>query len=94
MLNPWLPLFFKTMQLGFEAQSVIALRAMRFAAGGTRAQAEASRMISEKIAAGVEAQAVAASAIATGRRDTVVAGKVVRVVQRRVRANKRRLSRR
>lgn len=58
MFNPWLPLVFKTMQLGFEAQSVIALRAMRFAAGGTRAQTEASRMISEKIAAGVEAQAV------------------------------------
>lgn len=94
MFNPWLPLVFKTMQLGFEAQSVIALRAMRFAAGGTRAQTEASRMMADKIAAGVEAQAVAASTIATGRRDTVVAGKVVRVVQRRVRANKRRLSRR
>jgi len=33
MFNPWLPLVFKTMQLGLEAQSVIALRAMRFAAG-------------------------------------------------------------
>jgi len=55
MFNPWLSLIFKTMQHGFEAQSVIALRAMRFAAGRTRAQTEASRMISDKIAAGVEA---------------------------------------
>ncbi len=94
MLNPWLPLIFKTMQLGFEAQSVIALRTMRFVAGGPRAQTEASRMISDKIAAGVEAQAVAASAIASGRRNTVAVAKVVRVFRRRVRANKRRLSRR
>lgn len=94
MFNQWLPLVFKTMQLGFEAQSVIALRAMRFATGGTRVQTEARRMFTDKIAAGVEAQAAAASAIASGRRDTVVAGKVVRVFKRRVRANKQRLSRR
>ncbi len=54
MLNPWFSLFFKTVQLGFEAQNVIALRMMRLAAGGATAQREASRMITDKIAAGVE----------------------------------------
>lgn len=94
MFNPWFHLIFKTMQLGVEAQSVIALRLMRLAAGGATAQAEARRMIADKVAAGLEAQALAASGIMLGQKDTVLAGKVLRVVKRRVRANKRRLSRR
>jgi hypothetical protein len=94
MLNPWFPLIFKTVQLGVEAQSVIALRMMRFAAGGAAGPAEARRMIADKIAAGFEAQAVAVSSVASGHKNTVVAGKVLRVFKKRVRANKRRLSRR
>ena len=93
MFNPWFSLIVKTMQLGFEAQSVIALRMMQFAAGGATARSEARRMITDKVAAGIEAQAVAASGITSGQKDTVVAGKVLRVVKRRVLANKRRLSR-
>jgi len=53
-----------------------------------------SPRITDKVAAGVKAQAVAASGIPSGQKDRVVAGKVLRVVKRRVRANKRRLSRR
>jgi hypothetical protein len=93
MLNPWLSLTFKTMQLGFDSQNVIALRMMRFAAGGPRGQNEARRMVTEKIAAGVQAQLTAVSGIITGQKDTVVAGNILRVLQKRVRANKRRLSR-
>ena len=93
MLNPWLSLTFKTMQLGFEAQNVIALRMMRFAAGGPGGQNEARRMVTEKIAAGVQAQLAAVSGVITGKKDTVVAGNILRVLQKRVRANKRRLSR-
>jgi hypothetical protein len=94
MFNPWFSLISKTMWLGVEAQSVIALRMMRLAAGGAAAQNEARRMITDKVAAGLEAQAAVASGIARGRKDTIVAGKVLRVVKKRVRANKRRLSRR
>jgi hypothetical protein len=94
MFNPWFALTFKTIQLGLEAQSVIALRMMRLAAGGAIAQTELRRMITDKIAAGIEAQAVAASSVASGHNNEVVAGKVLRVVRKRVRANKRRLSRR
>ena len=82
------------MQLGVDAQNVIALRMIRLAAGGARGQDEARRMTAEKIAASVEAQAMAGLAIITGHEDRVVAGKVLQTLHKRVRANKRRLSRR
>lgn len=93
MLKPWLALTYKTIQLGLDAQNVVALRLMRLAAGGARGQNEARRMVTEKIAASVEAQAIAGLGIVTGHKDTVVADKVLRVLRKRVRANKRRLSR-
>jgi IS5 family transposase len=92
VLNPWIALGWQTVQLGMEMQSVIALRLMRLAGGGTSGRSEANRMIAEKIAAAGEAQMAAASAVMTGRSDNVVAGKVLRVLRKRVRANKRRLS--
>jgi hypothetical protein len=94
LFNPWLALNFKIMQLGFEAQSVVALRMTRIAGGGARGQTEARRMVAEKIAAVTEAQTTAVSAIMKGSKDTVVGGKVLRVLNKWVRANKRRLSRR
>lgn len=94
MSNPWFNMFFKSVELGFEAQNVIALRLMRLAEGGAGAPVEAYRMITDKIAAGVEAGAVAASSLASGHADDVIAGKILRVFKKRVRANRRRLSRR
>jgi hypothetical protein len=94
LLNPWLDLTFKTMQLGFDAQNVIALRMMRFAAGDAGALNEVGRMVVEKVTAGIEAQTTMASGIIMGQKDTVVADKVLRGLRKRVRANKRRLSRR
>ena len=94
MYNPWLGLAFKAIELGIEAQSVIALRMMRLAAGGARGRAEASRMVAEKVGALAEAQTAAAAAILTGRREKIVAGKVLNTYRKRVRANRRRLSRR
>ncbi len=94
MYNSWLGLAFKAIELGIEAQSVIALRMMRLAAGGARGRAEASRMVAEKIGALAEAQTAAAAAILTGRREKIVAGKVLKAYKKRVRSNRRRLSRR
>jgi hypothetical protein len=94
MFNPWLTLSLKAIQMGFEAQSVIALRVLRLAAGGARMEAEATRMITENAAAAAEAQAVAAVAAMKGHPQRVVAGKTLKVFKKRVRANKRRLSRR
>jgi hypothetical protein len=93
MFNPWLALTFKAMEVGFDAQNVIALRMMRLSAGGARGQKEAFRMVSEKFVAGIEAQATAVSGLMTGQKDTVVADQVLQGLQKRVRANKRRLSR-
>jgi hypothetical protein len=94
MFNPWFSVTLKTIQLGVEAQNVIALRMMRLAAGGATAQTEVRRMIADKMAAGIEVQAAAASGVTSGQKDTVVAGKILRVLKKRVHANKRRLSRR
>jgi hypothetical protein len=64
------------------------------AAGGARGRAEASRMVAEEVGALAEAQAAAAAAILTGRREKIVAGKVLNAYKKRVGANRRRLSRR
>jgi hypothetical protein len=76
-----------------DAQSVMALRMIRLAAGGSRAQGEAQRMIFEKIAAVAEAQAAAVTAVLDGHHDHVIVTKTLSAFDRRVRANKRRLSR-
>jgi hypothetical protein len=92
MFNPWLTLSFRAVQMGIEAQSVVALRMLRFASGGARS--EATRMVAEKVAAAAKAQAVAAAAAVSGRKPHIIAGKALNVYKKRVRANKRRLSRR
>jgi hypothetical protein len=56
MFNPWLVLSFKVFQLGLDAESVVALRMLRLASGGSRMQTETGRMISEEAGAVVEAQ--------------------------------------
>ena len=93
MFNPWLELSLKAFHMGMEAQSVIALRMLRLATGGARMEAEASRMVTEKVAAAAEAQVVAAVSALSGRSPHVVVSQAPRVVKKRVRANKRRRSR-
>jgi hypothetical protein len=94
MLNPWLSFGLKAWQIGLEAQSVIALRMLRLAAGGARAEAEASRMVTEKVLAACEAQMTAAMAAMGGHKEHVIAGKALNVYGKRARANRRRLSQR
>ena len=94
MFNPWLLLACDAARLGFEAQSVIALRLARLAAGGASAWPEAQRMVSEKAAALVEAHVATIGGAVRGHRSAQVAKKVLRIYKKRVRANKRRLSRR
>ena len=92
-LNPWVVLTMRAFQLSWEAQSVIALRMLRLASGDVRGQAELNRMVVEKITAAAEAQVAAAAAIMNGHKDHVVAGKALSVYKKRVRANRRRLTR-
>jgi hypothetical protein len=57
MWNPWFGLSVQGARLLWDAQTVIALRLMKLGLGGAKAQSEAQRMVSEKFAAFMEAQA-------------------------------------
>jgi hypothetical protein len=92
--NAWCALSLQTARLGWEAQSVIALRLMRMAAQPAHNQTEARRMVTEKVAALGEAQAAAVTAVIRGGKSHRVAKKVLGVYKKRVRANKQRLTRR
>lgn len=88
--NP-MALAFDSWMLGAEAASVIALRTAKLAMGGVEAQAEAQRMVSEKALAAFALGA----ALATGKlgsRPETVASRTLAHYGKRVRANRRRLS--
>lgn len=77
--------WFDMSMLGLEAQQVIWLRSMKIAMGGKAGEREVGRMVSEKAIAAEEA----GFALATGKSmNSVVSG-----YRKKVRANRRRLSR-
>jgi hypothetical protein len=78
--------------LSWEAQEVIVLRLARLAAGGPKAQAEASRMVMEKLAAFADGQVMMLGATLRGEPE-VGAESLLGMYRRRVRANRLRLSR-
>lgn len=90
--NPWIGLSFDAWRLGVEASQVVALRTMALAAGGPVAEAEARRMVAEKADAAMSLAALGATG-ALGLTAPRVAQGAMRVVRRKVRANRRRLSR-
>jgi hypothetical protein len=92
MRNPWLDLSLDAWALGVESSTVIGLRMMKFAAGGAAAQTEATRMVSEKIEAGLALQARAMSG-GLGIDPAAAASRTLKHYRRKVRANRRRLSR-
>ena len=71
----------------------MALRLVRIAAGGARGKAETQRMMSEKLAALAEAQAAVAASAIEGGSSHRAGKKMLGVYGKRVRANRRRLSR-
>jgi hypothetical protein len=79
-------------RLAGEAQSVIALRLARISVGDADAGTEIMRMMTEKALAAGEVGMHLATAAATGRLEHA-AHDVVVLYRRRVRANRRRLSR-
>ena len=89
--SSYFQLSINTLRLTLEAQALIGLRLFRIATGAVPALAECSRMVPEKGAALVEAQRIVALGAATGRSASVPA-KVVRLYRGRVRANKKRHS--
>ena len=76
----------------WEAQTVIWFRGLRIVQGGAKAEAETTRMITEKVAALAEAQVAAMTAVLTGNKKHRVAKKALGVYAKRVGRNRRRLS--
>jgi hypothetical protein len=91
--NEWWALSMQTARLGWEAQSVIALRLMRLAGQGSGSQTEARRMVTEKVVALAEAQPAMVAGVTTGGKSHRIAKKVSSVYKKRVRATRRRLTR-
>ncbi len=93
--SPW-PMFDLALsgaRLALDAQQVIALRMAKLALGGPAATLEATTMITEKAKALSESQFLVLSAATRGQHDKA-AERVIRLYQRRVSANKRRLGKR
>ena len=91
--NAWFALSLQTARLGWGSpQNVIALRMLRIAAQRPGSQTEARRMVTEKVPALAEAQSAAATAVIKGGKGHLVAKKVLGVYKKRVRANRRRLT--
>ena len=76
----------------WEAQAVLWLRGVRIAQCGAKAEAETTRMITEKVAALAEAQVAAMTAVLKGNKKHHVAKKALGVYAKRVGRNRRRLS--
>jgi hypothetical protein len=90
-MNPWTRLTLDTWRLAWEANAVIAQRTLMLACGGAEAQAEAGRMVAEKIDAGLALQAMAFTG-ALGATPQQAARKTLAHYRRKVRANRRRLA--
>jgi hypothetical protein len=89
--NPWLFAGFDLWVLGLESAAVMAMRGMKVAAGGAAATAEVQRMVSEKMQAGIDLQALALQGgLARTLPDWV--SKTTQHYRKRVRANHRRLT--
>ena len=90
--NSWLHLGLRSWALGMEASQVMALRTLKILSGGSAGQAEARRMIDEKLQAAIELQSAALRGN-LGLTPPSVCGKVMSRYQRKVRSNRQRLRR-
>ena len=90
-VNPWFGIGWDAWRLGMEASTVIGLRTLKIAQGGAAGQAEAERMVSEKVQAGLDLQALALSG-GLGATPASASARTLAHNRRRVNANRRRLS--
>ena len=91
-VNPWLSVGLEAWSLGVEASAVMGLRMIRLAARGPAADAEARRMVKEKVEAALALQALALAG-RLGPTGHGAAAKSLAHYRRKVRANRRRLQR-
>jgi hypothetical protein len=90
-VNPWFKVGVSAWSLGLEASSVIAMRSLKIAAGGPQGEAEAQRMVAEKIDASLALQAMAMTG-ALGASPAAMSAKTLAHYRKKVRANRRRLA--
>ena len=90
--NPWVKLGLDAAVLGMESAQVVGLRMAKLAAGGAAADAEAKRMVSEKVDAAAAWQALAMTG-ALGFTAPRIASRTMAHYRRKVRKNRRRLMR-
>ena len=87
----WMALGMNSWMLGLESAWVIQMRLVKIAAGGAAGKAEASRMVSEKVAANIDlASKMATGGLGSGGTKTAEA--IVKHYSGPVKANARRLS--
>lgn len=89
--NPWLGIGMDAWRLGLEASTVVGLRSLKIARGGPAAEAEAKRMVSEKVDAGLALQTLALTG-GLGATPAKASARTLAHYRRKVRANRRRLS--
>jgi hypothetical protein len=88
--NPWLSFGLQAASMMMEASTVMALRTIRISMGGAAGEAEARKMVEEKVQAGVELATLAATG-GLGTTPLSAATKTLAHYRRKVRANNRRL---
>jgi hypothetical protein len=89
--NPWVRLSLDLVQLGVESQSVVSLRLAKLARGGFAAAEETHLMVSEKVGAAMSAPFQVASDLLSPGPGAAL--RTTATLLRKVRANRRRLSR-
>lgn len=89
--DPWTGMVWNTWAMGLEASTVIGLRTMKIAAGGAAAQAEIELMVGEKMTAALTLPMLAMTG-QLGSTGPAVAAQSISHLRKKVRANRRRLS--
>lgn len=89
--NPWAGLAWDAWAMGLEASSVIGMRTLKIAAGGAAADAEIRLMVGEKVTAAMTLPMLAMTG-QLGANPTAVAARSLTYLRKKVRANRRRLS--
>lgn len=88
--NPWIGIGFDAWRLGLDASAVIGLRTLKIAKGGAAGEAEAQRMVSEKVKAGLALQSLALTG-GLGLTPASASARTLAHYRRKVSANRRRL---
>ncbi|MBU1378683.1 MAG: hypothetical protein KKE02_02785 [Alphaproteobacteria bacterium] len=89
--NPWTSIGLEAWRLGLDSSAVIGLRALAIAQGGAAGQAEAQRMVREKIDAAITLHGLALTG-GLGVTPASVSARTLAHYRRKVSANRRRLS--